>query len=51
MLRLLATVYLEWDCHKFQEKALNAADLANRVRNKNNKILAHVVHGTEYKFS
>ncbi|XP_008324965.1 testis-expressed protein 11 [Cynoglossus semilaevis] len=30
VLRLLATVYLEWDCHKFQEKALNAADLANR---------------------
>lgn len=31
MLRLLATVYLEWDCQKFQEKALNAVNLANKV--------------------
>lgn len=31
MLRLLATVYLEWDCQRFQEKALNAVNLANKV--------------------
>lgn len=31
ILRLLATVYLEWDCQRFQEKALNAVDLANKV--------------------
>lgn len=30
-LRLLATVYLEWDCQRFQEKALNAVNLANKV--------------------
>ncbi|KAM3867286.1 LOW QUALITY PROTEIN: testis-expressed protein 11 [Diretmus argenteus] len=30
VLRLLATVYLEWDCHRFQEKALNAVILANK---------------------
>ncbi|XP_018515719.1 testis-expressed protein 11 isoform X2 [Lates calcarifer] len=30
VLRLLATVYLEWDCQKFQEKALNAVNLANK---------------------
>ncbi|XP_022616073.1 testis-expressed protein 11 [Seriola dumerili] len=30
VLRLLATVYLEWDCHRFQEKALNAVNLANK---------------------
>ncbi|XP_056238107.1 testis-expressed protein 11 isoform X4 [Seriola aureovittata] len=30
VLRLLATVYLEWDCHSFQEKALNAVNLANK---------------------
>ncbi|MEQ2180640.1 hypothetical protein GOODEAATRI_003263, partial [Goodea atripinnis] len=29
-LRLLATVYLEWDCQRFQEKALNAVVLANK---------------------
>ncbi|XP_059919031.1 testis-expressed protein 11 [Gadus macrocephalus] len=31
VLRLLATVYLEWDCQQFQEKALNAVSLANKV--------------------
>ncbi|XP_056149194.1 testis-expressed protein 11 [Lampris incognitus] len=30
VLRLLATVYLEWDCQQFQEKALNAVSLANK---------------------
>ncbi|XP_040904364.1 testis-expressed protein 11 [Toxotes jaculatrix] len=30
VLRLLATVYLEWDCQRFQEKALNAVNLANK---------------------
>ncbi|XP_027135583.1 testis-expressed protein 11 isoform X2 [Larimichthys crocea] len=30
VLRLLATVYLEWDCDRFQEKALNAVSLANK---------------------
>ncbi|XP_028444470.1 testis-expressed protein 11 isoform X1 [Perca flavescens] len=30
VLRLLATVYLEWDCQGFQEKALNAVSLANK---------------------
>ncbi|XP_044061463.1 testis-expressed protein 11 isoform X2 [Siniperca chuatsi] len=30
VLRLLATVYLEWDCQSFQEKALNAVSLANK---------------------
>ncbi|XP_036404932.1 testis-expressed protein 11 [Megalops cyprinoides] len=30
ILRLLATVYLEWDCRQFQEKALNAVSLANK---------------------
>lgn len=30
-LRLLATVYLEWDCQRFQEKAFNAVSLANKV--------------------
>ncbi|XP_069027812.1 testis-expressed protein 11 [Embiotoca jacksoni] len=29
-LRLLATVYLEWDSQRFQEKALNAVNLANK---------------------
>ncbi|XP_074530921.1 testis-expressed protein 11 [Halichoeres trimaculatus] len=29
-LRLLATVYFEWDCQRFQEKALNAVTLANK---------------------
>uniref|UniRef100_A0A673AES9 Protein ZIP4 homolog n=1 Tax=Sphaeramia orbicularis TaxID=375764 RepID=A0A673AES9_9TELE len=29
ILRLLATVYLEWDWQRFQEKALNAVSLAN----------------------
>uniref|UniRef100_A0A3B3UJW8 Protein ZIP4 homolog n=1 Tax=Poecilia latipinna TaxID=48699 RepID=A0A3B3UJW8_9TELE len=29
-LRLLATVYLEWDCQRFQEKALDAVILANK---------------------
>uniref|UniRef100_A0A3P8QEJ0 Protein ZIP4 homolog n=1 Tax=Astatotilapia calliptera TaxID=8154 RepID=A0A3P8QEJ0_ASTCA len=29
-LRLLATVYLEWDCEKFAEKAVNAVSLANK---------------------
>ncbi|XP_029368795.1 testis-expressed protein 11 [Echeneis naucrates] len=29
-LRLLATVYFEWDCNRFQEKALNAVNLANK---------------------
>ncbi|XP_061092587.1 testis-expressed protein 11 [Conger conger] len=31
ILRLLATVYLEWDCVSFQEKALNAVSLANQA--------------------
>lgn len=31
ILRLLATVYLEWDCQRFQEKALDAVNLANKV--------------------
>ncbi|TNN64396.1 Testis-expressed sequence 11 protein [Liparis tanakae] len=31
VLRLLGTVYLEWDCQRFQEKALNAVSLANKV--------------------
>lgn len=31
VLRLLATVYLEWDCQRFQEKALHAVSLANKV--------------------
>ncbi|KAK7922470.1 hypothetical protein WMY93_009372 [Mugilogobius chulae] len=30
ILRLLATVYLEWDCQTFKEKALNAVSLANK---------------------
>ncbi|XP_026214349.1 testis-expressed protein 11 [Anabas testudineus] len=30
VLRLLATVYLEWDCQRFQEKALSAVSLANK---------------------
>ncbi|XP_068596548.1 testis-expressed protein 11 [Brachionichthys hirsutus] len=30
VLRLLATVYFEWDCQGFQEKALNAVSLANK---------------------
>ncbi|KAM8908649.1 testis-expressed protein 11 [Spinachia spinachia] len=30
VLRLLAIVYLEWDCQRFQEKALNAVILANK---------------------
>ncbi|XP_041800433.1 testis-expressed protein 11 [Chelmon rostratus] len=30
VLRLLAIVYLEWDCQRFQEKALNAVSLANK---------------------
>ncbi|XP_038555989.1 testis-expressed protein 11 isoform X2 [Micropterus salmoides] len=30
VLRLLATVYLEWDCQRFQDKALNAVNLANK---------------------
>ncbi|XP_060904335.1 testis-expressed protein 11 [Labrus mixtus] len=30
VLRLLGTVYLEWDCQRFQEKALNAVSLANK---------------------
>ncbi|XP_054453956.1 testis-expressed protein 11 [Anoplopoma fimbria] len=30
VLRFLATVYLEWDCQQFQEKALNAVSLANK---------------------
>ncbi|KAM4621900.1 testis-expressed protein 11 [Polymixia lowei] len=30
VLRLLATVYLEWDCQQFHEKALNAVSLANK---------------------
>ncbi|XP_068103721.1 testis-expressed protein 11 isoform X2 [Hyperolius riggenbachi] len=29
ILRLLATVYLEWDCKLYQDKALNAISLAN----------------------
>ncbi|XP_013888319.1 testis-expressed sequence 11 protein [Austrofundulus limnaeus] len=29
-LRLLATVYLEWDCQKFQEKSLDAVNFANK---------------------
>ncbi|XP_064185289.1 testis-expressed protein 11 isoform X1 [Anguilla rostrata] len=31
ILRLLATVYLEWGCDDFQEKALNAVSLANQA--------------------
>ncbi|XP_019935561.1 testis-expressed protein 11 isoform X1 [Paralichthys olivaceus] len=31
VLRLLATVYFEWDCQTFQEKALDAVSLANKV--------------------
>ncbi|XP_029296768.1 testis-expressed protein 11 [Cottoperca gobio] len=30
VLRFLATVYLEWDCQRFQEKALNAVSIANK---------------------
>ncbi|XP_041652937.1 testis-expressed protein 11 [Cheilinus undulatus] len=30
VLRFLATVYLEWDCQRFGEKALNAVNLANK---------------------
>ncbi|KAM7389917.1 hypothetical protein PAMP_023861 [Pampus punctatissimus] len=30
VLRLLATVYFEWDCQRFHEKALNAVSLANK---------------------
>ncbi|CAL9707053.1 unnamed protein product [Knipowitschia caucasica] len=30
ILRLLATVFLEWDCQKFKDKALNAVSLANK---------------------
>ncbi|KAA0709397.1 Testis-expressed protein 11 [Triplophysa tibetana] len=30
VLRLLATVYLEWDCQKYIEKALHAVSLANK---------------------
>lgn len=31
VLRLLATVYLEWDCKLYQDKALNAVGLANET--------------------
>ena len=31
VLRLLATVYVEWDCQRFKEKALSAISLANKV--------------------
>ncbi|EMP39178.1 Testis-expressed sequence 11 protein, partial [Chelonia mydas] len=31
VLRLLATVYLEWDCEQYQDKALRAISLANEV--------------------
>lgn len=31
-MRLLATVYFEWDCQKFHDKALDAVTLANKVR-------------------
>uniref|UniRef100_A0A7M4E6F0 Protein ZIP4 homolog n=1 Tax=Crocodylus porosus TaxID=8502 RepID=A0A7M4E6F0_CROPO len=31
VLRLLATVYLEWDCKVYQDKALQAISLANKV--------------------
>ncbi|XP_048883852.1 testis-expressed protein 11 isoform X1 [Brienomyrus brachyistius] len=30
VLRLLATVFLEWDCQEYQEKALSAVTLANK---------------------
>ncbi|ROL51758.1 Testis-expressed protein 11 [Anabarilius grahami] len=30
VLRLLATVYLEWDCQKYLEKAIHAVSLANK---------------------
>ncbi|KAJ0002926.1 hypothetical protein NQD34_008075, partial [Periophthalmus magnuspinnatus] len=30
ILRLLATVYVEWDCQTFKEKALNTVSLANK---------------------
>ncbi|XP_048087587.1 testis-expressed protein 11 isoform X1 [Alosa alosa] len=30
VLRLLATVYVEWDCQQFKEKALSAISLANK---------------------
>lgn len=32
VLRLLATVYLEWDCQKYLEKAIHAVSLANKVK-------------------
>lgn len=31
-MRLLATVYLEWDCQKYLEKAIHAVSLANKVK-------------------
>lgn len=40
VLRLLAKVYLDWDCQKYLEKALNAVSLANKVkRSQRNQIL------------
>nr|XP_057909179.1 testis-expressed protein 11 [Doryrhamphus excisus]XP_057909188.1 testis-expressed protein 11 [Doryrhamphus excisus] len=30
VLRLLATVYFEWDCHRFHDETLIAVDLANK---------------------
>ncbi|KAJ8015681.1 hypothetical protein DPEC_G00028630 [Dallia pectoralis] len=30
VLRLLATVYLDWDCQRYKEKALDAVSLANK---------------------
>ncbi|KPP69795.1 hypothetical protein Z043_111425 [Scleropages formosus] len=30
VLRLLATVYMEWDCQQYQDKALHAVTLANK---------------------
>ncbi|XP_030430983.1 testis-expressed protein 11 [Gopherus evgoodei] len=32
VLRLLATVYLEWDCEQYQDKALRAINLANEEK-------------------
>lgn len=41
-MRLLATVYLEWDCQRFKEKALNAVSLANEVGHEK-QLLKHIL--------
>uniref|UniRef100_A0A3Q4I5G0 Protein ZIP4 homolog n=1 Tax=Neolamprologus brichardi TaxID=32507 RepID=A0A3Q4I5G0_NEOBR len=41
-LRLLATVYLEWDCAKFAEKAVNAVSLANKLQQLNEMLESEV---------